>query len=173
MILVGAATAAEREVPFHLAQVADPTLPVTGHAFVLGEVKVTAPGASEVSVAVDHIVEKGHGDYAAVLTPAQVLVAGKIYVYALVTGARPYTGNDDIVSLGVSALMANVMDAAAPIGAQTFAEQWRLVVAYAVGNVAGLDGPVGSHTSLDGLKHRLEWLVQNGKRTLTKRDGAP
>jgi hypothetical protein len=97
MILKGESAALRLYVPFHLPQTSNPLLGLTGHVFTLGEVQVVTPGGALTSVAVDHIHEIANGDYAAELTPAQATVAGKVFIYANVTGAQPWSSAEDII----------------------------------------------------------------------------
>lgn len=97
MILAGETLSAALELPFFLPSNSNPIFgPVTGHVFTLGEVQIRAPGAGFVNVALDHIVEKGFGAYAAIATSSQAATAGIAYVDAIVSGAQPYTGDEEI-----------------------------------------------------------------------------
>lgn len=96
MILVGETDPHGRELPFHLPTTADPTVGLTGHAFVLGEIRIRLPGAGYVNGDVAAVVEKGFGDYALVLSPAQVAARGAAYLEVTVAGAQPWSSEEDI-----------------------------------------------------------------------------
>lgn len=97
MIALNETLEAAAEIPFFLPQTSNPLTGLTGHVFVLGEVKVRLPGASAfVDVAVNKIREVGFGWYAARLTSAQTTVAGTVLINVEVSGAQPYRGSEII-----------------------------------------------------------------------------
>jgi hypothetical protein len=93
---VGETNAYAREMPFHLAPASNPIGGVPGHAFVLGEVRVRVPGAGYVDVALANIVDRENGDYAAILTTAQVALRGTAYLEATVAGTVLWTSEEKI-----------------------------------------------------------------------------
>jgi hypothetical protein len=88
------------EVAFTLPLDSDPLTGLTGHTFVLGQVKVKLPGQAWANVAVSKIVEKGYGRFAARLTSSQTTTAGDVFLTADVPGAQFYFGTDVIDVLG-------------------------------------------------------------------------
>jgi hypothetical protein len=98
MIFLGETDDEARKVAFHLPDANDPLTPITGHAFVAGEVRIRIPGGAYVDADPTRIVEEGYGDYALKLTDAQVAVAGKVFIRVNVTGAQPWTSAEDIIN---------------------------------------------------------------------------
>lgn len=97
MIALNETLEAAAEIPFFLPQTLNPLAGLTGHVFVLGEVKVRLPGAGAfVDVAVNKIREVGFGWYAARLTSAQTTVAGTVLINVEISGAQPYRGSEII-----------------------------------------------------------------------------
>src|SRR4051812_1788595 len=66
----------KREVLFTLVDRTNSDLRIAGHAFVLGEMKIRAPGGVKGDVALAHIHEIGGGGYGVYLTDARVVSAG-------------------------------------------------------------------------------------------------
>lgn len=101
MIALGETLEAAAEVPFFLASTADPTVGVTAHVFVLGEVQVNIPGSGAwASVLVAKVREIGFGQYAARLTASQCVTAGTVYCRAVITGAQPTVVSESIGTTG-------------------------------------------------------------------------
>lgn len=84
------------EVAFNLPLISNPSMPLTGHTFVLGEVQILLPGQFWMNVNPLQIVEKGYGRYCVRLTAAQCTTAGSVFIRANVSGAQPYFGYDRI-----------------------------------------------------------------------------
>lgn len=100
MIALGETDPTSAEVPFFLPMAASPLLGLAGHVFALGEVTLALPGGGPFSAATSQIVEKGFGRYCVRLAPSQCAVGGNVYVRAVVTGAQPYTGVEEIGTAG-------------------------------------------------------------------------
>lgn len=89
------------EVAFTLPLDSDPLTGLTGWTFTLGEVQIKLPGAgSWINVAVNKIVEKGYGRFAARLTAAQTTTAGIVAIKVSVTNTQPFFGYETIGTLG-------------------------------------------------------------------------
>jgi hypothetical protein len=116
MIFLGETSNAAREVAFHLPSSADPTVPVTGHAFIAGEVKIRLPGGAYANADPAQVVEKGFGDYALVLTDAQVATKGKVYIDVQVAGAQAWSSYEEITS---KTDLAAAIGAVIPAGQRT------------------------------------------------------
>ena len=110
MIVVNEPLASAREIPFFLPLSNDPLNGLTGHTFLLGEVKYRLPGGSYVDAAVVDVSEKGQGAYVLRLAQNQTLVSGFAYVYANVTGAQPYSGSELIATQGGGILVNEAND---------------------------------------------------------------
>lgn len=101
MIALNEPLATAAEVPFFLPLATNPIAAgLTGHSFSLGEVQVHLPGGVWFNVSTGQIVEKGFGRYAVQLTAAQCAVAGQVYVNAVVSGAQPYDGSEEVGTAG-------------------------------------------------------------------------
>lgn len=105
MIALGEINSAAAEVPFFLPLSTDPiNSGLTGHNFTnnasTGEVQIQLPGGSFFNVPGSQIVEKGFGRYCVRLLPSQCLVAGLVYVIAIVANAQPYNGTETIGTAG-------------------------------------------------------------------------
>ena len=99
MILLGEAIPAAAEVPFFLPLSTDPiNSGLTGHSFSSGEVVMQLPGGAFFNVSVGQIVEKGFGQYAVQLNSGQTGTAGTVYIRAVISGAQPYTGTEEIAN---------------------------------------------------------------------------
>ena len=97
-ILVGETVDVRRELAFHLPSAGDPLTPITGHAWVAGEVKLCLPGGVYANADVARVVEKGFGDYALQLTDAQVVAKGKAYLYVDIGAtAQPWSAWYELV----------------------------------------------------------------------------
>lgn len=96
-IFVGAAG----EIPFYLPQAVNPVYgpPVTGHAFVTGEVQVRFARGGLTSPPPASIREIGLGSYALQVAPTDA-VKGKVFLYAVVSGAQFYSNFVTILSAG-------------------------------------------------------------------------
>ncbi len=88
------------EVAFNLPDETNPIVGILSHSFTLGEVQIKLPGQAWANATLAKIVEKGYGRYCVRLTSAQCLVAGDVYIKAIVTGAQSYFGSDVIGDLG-------------------------------------------------------------------------
>lgn len=88
------------EVAFTLPLESDPLTGLTGYTFTLGEVQIKLPGQPWADAALVKIVEKGYGRFCVRLTSAQTLVAGDVFVRAVVAGTQYYLGSDVIGLLG-------------------------------------------------------------------------
>ena len=94
-------------IPFFLPNHDDPVngTPVTGHTFVLGEVKVALPNASLVSASLGKIVEIGFGGYAYELlaTDGDTALRGKAYLFADIgVTSQRYLGYVSILGLSTA-----------------------------------------------------------------------
>jgi hypothetical protein len=98
VIFLGETDDEARKVAFHLPDANDPLTPITGHAFVAGEVRIRIPGGAYVDANPALVVEEGYGDYALKLTDAQVAVAGKVFIRVAVAGAQPWSSAEDIIN---------------------------------------------------------------------------
>lgn len=89
-------------IPFYLPQEADPIYgaPVTGHVFVLGQVKLSLPDDVFGNVALGKIVEYGAGVYGVLVDSTQTVKRGKALVVANVPGAQRFSGYRTILSEG-------------------------------------------------------------------------
>ncbi len=79
--------------------------------------------------------------------------------------------NPEVAAALATALWQYIPDTGAPEGCATFQEQWNTLFSVEVGNATGLDGVVGSTSSLDNTKQRTTFTVQAGVRTFTSRNG--
>lgn len=103
MIATGETNEYAAEVAFFLPTVADPTVGLTGHAFVLGEVVRRLPADVAFSNApVIKLIEVGHGWYVERFPVTDLGTPGNIYLRADVTGAQPAVVVDTIGVLGGS-----------------------------------------------------------------------
>lgn len=101
MIALGETDESAAEIPFFLPTVADPTAGLTGHSFTLGEVVRRLPADSAFANAtLVKLLEVGFGWYVERLTSTETLTAGMAVLQAVVAGAQPYTGTEQIGSLG-------------------------------------------------------------------------
>lgn len=93
------------ELTFYLPDAADPIYgaPLSGHPFVLGEVKLSLPDDAFGNVLVANIVDRGGGLYGVLLSSTQTAKRGKAIVVANVTGAQRYSGYRTILGAGVPA----------------------------------------------------------------------
>jgi hypothetical protein len=84
----------EGSVPFFLPSATDPIFgaPLTGHTFVLGQVRMCLPDAIYVDVPLVQIEEMGYGGYRVNLTAADTVKHGKVFVYALVPDYQRFEG---------------------------------------------------------------------------------
>jgi hypothetical protein len=91
-------------INFFLPDAVDPFLnpPLTGHTFVLGEVRICLPDTAYADAALVSISEVGYGLYRVNLDATQTLKKGKAFVYASVTGYQPFEGYSTILGIGVS-----------------------------------------------------------------------
>lgn len=80
------------EILFYLPQVGDPSLPLLGHVFTLGEVRIKIDAAWNDVTPLSRIVERGHGWYAIQLTPSQRAIAREIAYEANCAAAQPDRG---------------------------------------------------------------------------------
>lgn len=99
-----------REFPFHLSNgdpnvaSGDPTVPVLGHVWndvgdgTTDELQLRLPGGAYQNVTITQIAERGYGDYAVVLTLAQVASLGYAFLELAVPGAQPGTFTEAIVT---------------------------------------------------------------------------
>jgi hypothetical protein len=154
MIAVGETDPTAAEVPFELPLDIDPLTGLTGHVFVLGEVRMRLPGAlGWVDVDPVQIVEKGYGRFAIQLTAVQCANPGEVLYAAVVAGCQPDRGRETIGAGGDIALntagwiwfyLADAVDPVngAPVTGHVFAPgEVRLCLpaaAYADANVAGI-----------------------------------
>lgn len=92
-------------VNFFLPDATDPfnNPPLTGHTFVLGEVRLCLPDATYVDVLITDITEIGFGLYRVNLDAVDTAKRGKVFVYAAVTGYQSFEGYSTILGLGSSA----------------------------------------------------------------------
>jgi hypothetical protein len=124
-ILVGETDDVERELAFHLPNTVNPMTPTLGQSFSTGQVKLFLPGGvGWVDADVSRVVEKGEGDYALRLTDAQVVLAGKIYLYVNCPGSQPWVWWYDIVDSGLGAGAIELISITQPP-----LERWKPVVA--------------------------------------------
>lgn len=105
-------------IPFYLPNEIDPVYgpPVTGHVFVLGEVKLSLPGGAFTNVPLTSIVELGGGIYGVVLSPTDTANRGKAIVYADVPGAQLASGYRSIVNPAAVAAAAYPYISTPPAG---------------------------------------------------------
>lgn len=96
--------AGEGSVAFFLPDEIDPynNPPLTGHTFVLGEVRMCLPNASYIDVPLDQIEEIGYGGYRVNLTEDDTATRGKVFIYAEVTGYQRFESYGTILGTGVA-----------------------------------------------------------------------
>jgi hypothetical protein len=147
MIDVGA-SGAQAEIPFSLF---DNTTgaPVTGHAWIAGEVKVRVPGGSFVNATIGNIVEWGNGQYALQLTALQTASPGKVSIYVLVTGAQADYGPEEIKSSVATDIVAALMAHEHDTGA-SFEGLCIRLDALIAGKATGLNAPFARYFKRDG-----------------------
>lgn len=90
------------EVPFTLPLASNPLTGLSGHTFVLNEVRVCLPGSGGlwIAIAVNKIREVGFGMFAARLLSTQTTAAGSVLINAEVAATQPYRGSEIIGTLG-------------------------------------------------------------------------
>lgn len=88
------------EVAFNLPLSSDPLTGLTGYTFTSGEVQIRLPGQPWTNASLSQIVEKGYGRFCVRLLPTQTLVAGDVFIRAIVSGTQYYFGSDIIGTLG-------------------------------------------------------------------------
>lgn len=95
-------------VNFYLPDENDPfnNPPLTGHTFVLGQVKICLPNSTYVNVALPDIEEIGFGLYRVNLDATDTATKGKVFVYAAVTGYQPFEGYSTILGIGPATVTA-------------------------------------------------------------------
>lgn len=176
MILVNEPTAALRVLAFRLLDAGGAGLPAT-HTWLPGEVKVRRPGpvgatfvnAINVPVAV---AGAAAGAFELQLELAEVAAEGRIRIQFAPAGGQLA----ELVEEVRAHALELVLDPLVNVGeGRTARECLNLATSYACGDGRGLDGPVGSIDSLaaDPAQRvkRIEFTVQSGKRTVTKRRG--
>jgi hypothetical protein len=96
--------AGEGSVSFFLPDENDPIngAPLTGHTFVLGEVRMCLPNSVYADVPLVQIEEIGYGGYVVNLTATDTATRGKVFIYANVTGYQPFEGYGTILGVGVA-----------------------------------------------------------------------
>lgn len=89
---------------FFLPDASDPigNPPLTGHTFVLGEVRMCLPDGVYTDVPLVQIEEIGYGCYVVNLSAANTAKRGKVFVYADVTGYQPFEGYVTVLGTGVA-----------------------------------------------------------------------
>lgn len=174
MILLNEPTAALRALAIRLLDTGGAGLPAN-HSWSAGEVKVRRPGAGSFvnSVNLPTVPTGGAaGSFDLALDLAEVAAEGIGRVQFSPSGGAfaefLYEVRKHVLDLVVDPL-------AAAGGGQTARECINLAAAYAAGDGVGLDGPVGSISSLASdpaqAIHRIEFTCQAGKRTVTARQG--
>ena len=145
------------------------------HAWASGETKVRRPGASSFQTSVNSPVAVTGGvagSFDLQLELAEVAAEGIGRVQFTPAGGSFAEFTYEVRAHGLDL----VVDPFAAVGeGRTARECINLAAAFASGDGRGLDGPVGSIDSLasDPAQriHRIEFTVQSGKRTITKRRG--
>lgn len=176
MILVNEPTAELRVLAVRLLDTGGAGL-AANHSWAAGEVKVRRPGAAGgafvAAINTPVAVTGGAaGSFDLQLDPAEVAVEGRIRVQFAPAGGQFAEYIDEVRAHAFDV----VIDPLAAVGdGRTGRECVNLAAAYASGDGRGLDGPVGSFDSLASdpaqRVHRIEFTVQSGKRTVTKRRG--
>lgn len=135
---------------------------------------VAGQGAGQVRIGTDYVSANRRMTLDAPFTVAPDVSGGSSQSIVLL---EPVAGGATTAQL-VTALLANVMDPDAPANAQTFAQQWNILLSLLAGPGDGLDGPIGSTGPLalgdptaSPAPHRTEFTVISGRRRLTKLDG--
>jgi len=177
MILVSEPAEALRVVSVRLLNT-DGTGLGADHVWTPGEVKVRRPGAAGgafVEAINQPIAVAGgaDGSFDLQLELAEVASEGKIRVQFAPAGGQLAEVIDDVRAHALELAVDPLANAGE---GRTARECINLTAAYASGDGRGLDGPVGS---IDSLAHdpaqrvkRIEFTVQSGKRTVTRRRGA-
>ncbi len=174
MILLNEPTAALRVLSVRILDNSGAALPAS-HPWSPGEVRVRRPGpagaafvnALNAPVAVAGGIE---GSFDLQLELSEVATEGKLRVQFTPAGGQVVELVDEVRAHALEL----AIDPLAHAGeGRTAGECLNLAAAYASGDARGLDGPVGS---IDSLAHdptqrvkRIEFTVQSGKRTITKR----
>jgi hypothetical protein len=176
VILVGEPTATLRVLSVRLLDSGGSGLPAN-HTWLAGEVKVRRPGpaggalvnAINLPVAV---TGGAAGSFDLQLELVEVAAEGRLRVqFAPAGGAL-----SEFIEEVRAHVLDLVVDPLASAGEGRLAREClNLAASYASGDGRGLDGPVGSIDSLASdpaqRVHRIEFTVQSGKRTITKRRG--
>lgn len=89
-------------VLFFLPDETDPynNPPLTGHTFVLGEVRMCLPDGLYADVPLVQIEEVGYGGYKVNLLAGDTVKKGKVFIYAEVAGYQPFEGYGTILGVG-------------------------------------------------------------------------
>lgn len=74
--------------------------PLTGHTFVLGQVRMCLPDGLYADVPLAQIEEVGFGGYKINLLAANTVKKGKVFIYANVAGYQPFEGYGTILGVG-------------------------------------------------------------------------
>jgi hypothetical protein len=174
-LLLNEPTAALRALAVRLLDTGGAGLPAN-HSWIAGEVKVRRPGASSFvnSVNLPTAVTGGAaGSFDLAIDLAEVAAEGIGRVQFSPSGGA---FAEFIYEVRAHALDLVIDPLAAVGGGHTARECLNLAAAYSAGDAVGLDGPVGSISSLasDPAQriHRIEFTCQAGKRTVTARQGS-
>ena len=176
MILLGEPTAALRALAVRLVDNTGTAGLPANHVWAAGEVKVRRPGAAAFANAVNApvaVTGGAVGSFDLQLDPLEVAAEGLLRVQFAPAGG---TFAEFVHEVRAHALALAIDPLAAAGEGRTASECLNLAAAYASGDARGLDGPVGSIDSLasDPAQRvkRIEFTIQSGKRTVTKRRGA-
>jgi len=177
MILVDEPTAALRVLAVRLVDTDGAGLPPT-HTWLPGDVRIRRPGAAggafvDAINAPIAVAGGAAGSFDLQLELAEVAAEGKLRVQFAPAGGELVELVEEVRSHALEFVLDPRVDAG---DGRTARECINLAAAYASGDARGLDGPVGS---FDSLAHdpaqrvkRIEFTVQSGKRTVTRRRGA-
>lgn len=98
MAILQNASGSEAELPFSIYD--NDNVPITGHVFVAGEVRVRVPGGTFVDADTANILECGLGQYVLQLTEMQTGTEGAVVVHFESSGLRTWVNYEMISSDG-------------------------------------------------------------------------
>lgn len=138
------------EAPFSLYD-STTLAPITGHTFVVGEVRVRLPGGAFADADVANVTEWGHGQYGLKLTTTQTANAGQVGIYINVTGAMNDYSYVTIKAAPVSAasIVAALMAYSYDTGV-TVKGLYRRLDALVAGKATGLRSTLARYFMRDG-----------------------